>query len=205
VFGVLADFDPVVWGAAPADAVAKFPYFSFDEPAQELFIEWSGDLHRLRIPAEEHPIIAQHLAKYDKLFPALTLILHLAECAATGHRGPVTKNAALRAAAWCEYLEAHARRCYGLLVDDGLRSAQALAEKVSQGKLADGFTARDVRRNRWQYLSGSEAVRAALDWLEDEAWLRAEKAGTGAQGGRPTRSYRINPKVQKSGKPGGAA
>jgi hypothetical protein len=69
----------------------------------------------------------------------------------------------------------------------------------------DGFTARDVRRNRWQYLSGSEAVRAALDWLEDEGWLRAEKAGTCAQSGRPTRSYRINPKVQKSGKPGGAA
>jgi hypothetical protein len=79
--------------------------------------------------------------------PALALILHLAECAATGQRGAVTAQAALRAAAWCDYLEAHARRCYGLLVDDGLRSAQALADKVSQGKLSDGFTARDVRRN----------------------------------------------------------
>jgi len=57
--------------------------------------------------------------------PALALILHLAECAATGQRGAVTAQAALRAAAWCDYLEAHARRCYGLLVDDGLRSAQA--------------------------------------------------------------------------------
>ena len=53
---------------------------------------------------------------------------------ATGQRGAVTAQAALRAAAWCDYLEAHARRCYGLLVDDGLRSAQALADKVSQGK-----------------------------------------------------------------------
>jgi hypothetical protein len=53
VFDVLADFDPVVWGAAPADAVAKFPYFHFDEAAQELFIEWSGDLHRTRLAGKD--------------------------------------------------------------------------------------------------------------------------------------------------------
>lgn len=46
------------------------------------------------------------LAKYDKLFPALALILHLIECADTERYGPVTEKAALRAAAWCEYLEA---------------------------------------------------------------------------------------------------
>jgi hypothetical protein len=40
--------------------------------------------------------------------PALALILHLAECAAIGQRGAVTAQAALRAAAWCDYLEAHA-------------------------------------------------------------------------------------------------
>lgn len=33
VFDKLADFDPVVWGAAPGDDFAKFPYFSFDDPA----------------------------------------------------------------------------------------------------------------------------------------------------------------------------
>ncbi|MBI3987930.1 MAG: DUF3987 domain-containing protein, partial [Lentisphaerae bacterium] len=34
VFDALADFDPVAWGAAPADDFAKFPYFCFDEEAQ---------------------------------------------------------------------------------------------------------------------------------------------------------------------------
>jgi Protein of unknown function (DUF3987) len=62
-------------------------------------------------------LIAQHLAKYEKLFASLALALHLAECAATGRRGQVSERAALQAAAWCEYLEAHARRCYGLLAD----------------------------------------------------------------------------------------
>lgn len=196
VFEALADFDPVAWGAAPADDFDKFPHFRFDDAAQDIFIEWSGDLHGTKMPAEDHPIIQQHLAKFDKLFPALALILHLADGAATGRRGPVTAEAALRAAAWCDYLEAHARRCYGLLTDDGLRAAQALADKVRQGKLADGFTARDVRRNQWRSLTTEEAVQAALDWLEDEDWLRAEEVGgTGPGTGRRTYRYVVNPRI----------
>lgn len=199
VFEALAGFDPEGWGAAPADDITKFPHFGFDEAAQKIFVEWSGDLHRLKLLAEDHPIIAQHLAKYDKLFPALALILHLVDCAATGQRGPVSAAAALRAAAWCDYLEAHARRCYGLLIDDGLRAAQALAAKVRQGRLPEGFTARDVRRNQWRNLTTDEAVQAALDWLEDEDWLRAEEVGgTGPGSGRRTLRYFINPKATRS-------
>lgn len=204
VFDALANFDPVEWGAAPADEYNKFSHFSFDAAAQKVFIEWSGDLHRVRLPAEEHPIIAQHLSKFDKLFPALALILHLVNCMASGQRGPVTMEAAMRAAAWCEYLEAHARRCYGLLTDDGLRAAQALADKIRQGKLLDGFTARDVRRNQWRYLTTDEAVQAALDWLEDENWLHSEEVGgVGPGSGRRTRRYFINPLAAKTNKPGG--
>ena len=92
VFETLADFDPVAWGAAPADDFAKFPYFRFDDEAQAVFIEWSEDLHRERMPNEDEPIIRQHLAKFDKLFPALALIFHLVDCAARrrprpGHQG----------------------------------------------------------------------------------------------------------------------
>ena len=203
VFEALADFDPVAWGALSADDFAKFPHFRFDESAQEIFIEWSADLHRMKLPAEDHPIIAQHLTKFDKLFPALALILHLVECAASGKRGAVTKESALRAAAWCEYVEAHARRCYGLLIDDGLRAAQALADKIRQDKLREGFTARDVRRNQWRYLTNDDAVQAALDWLEDEGWLRAvEVGGTGQGTGRRTWRYSINPKAVKPDKSG---
>ena len=137
----------------------------FDEAAQEVFIEWSGDLHRAKLPAEEHPIIAQHLAKFDKLFPALALDPPPGRVRRHRAAGAGDAEAALRAAAWCEYLEAHARRCYGLLCDDGLRRRKPWRTKVRQGKLSDGFTARDVRRNQWRYLTGDEAVQAALDWL----------------------------------------
>jgi len=200
LFELLADFDPVAWGAIPADDVSRFPHFRFADDAQQVFIEWLHELQRERIGSEladGHPLIAQHLAKYEKLFAALALILHLADCAATRQRGPVSVEAAIRAAAWCEYLEAHARRCYGLLADEGLRAAQALATRVERGVLADGFTARDVRRNGWRYLSSDAAVRAALDWLEDEGWLRGIATATDTSGGRPTLRYRINPKITK--------
>jgi hypothetical protein len=103
----------------------------------------------------------------------------------------------VRAAAWCEYLEAHARRCYGLLKDDGLRSAQALAAKLKRASLQDGFTLRDVRRNQWRNLTADDAIQAALDWLEDEHWLQSEPTGgSGPGSGRRTLRYHINPLVK---------
>lgn len=197
IFEQMATLDPVTYGAAPADEYDKFPHFRFDEEAQEVFIEWSADLHRKRLAREEEPIIRQHLSKFDKLFPALALIFHLVDCAADGVCGPIGRRAALRAAAWCEYLEAHARRCYGLLKDDGLRAAQALAWKIERGALEDGFTVRDVRRNQWRGLTKDEAIHAALDWLEDEAWLRSKAVGgTGPGSGRRTLRYSINPAIK---------
>jgi phage/plasmid primase-like uncharacterized protein len=196
VFEALADFDPISRGASPADDIAKFPYFCFDDEAQAVFIEWSEDLHQTRIPQEEEPIIRQHLAKFDKLFPSLALIFHLVECVTHGVCGPITKEAALRAAAWCEHLEAHARRCYGLLKDDGLRAAQALATKLTRGDLQDGFTLRDIRRHQWRGLAKDDVIQAALDWLEGENWLRSEvTGGTGPGSGRRTLRYLINPAV----------
>jgi hypothetical protein len=196
IFERLSEFDPLQWGAASADTLCKFAYFRFGDEAQRVFIEWSEDMHQERIPKENDPIIRQHLSKYDKLFPALALLFHLVDCVAQAVGGPVTKEAALRAAAWCEYLEAHARRCYGLLKDDGLRAAQALAERLEHGALQDGFTARDVRRNQWRNLTTDDAVQAALDWLEDEGWIRgATMGGTGPGTGRRTTRYQIHPEL----------
>jgi hypothetical protein len=195
VFDAIADCDPVAFGAEPADEFAKRPCFRFAPDAQSVFVEWTSELHQKRLNRDDHPLVNQHLTKFDKLFPALALIFHLIDVAAGALAGPVSRTAALRAAAWCEYLESHARRCYGLLLDDGLRAAQALAGQVKKGRLADGFTARDVSRNQWRYLTTAEAIRAALEWLEDDGWLRGIQDPPGA--GRPTVRYTINPAVRK--------
>jgi len=196
VFEKLATFDPVTWGAAPADDFCKFPFFHFSDEVQAVFIAWSEDLHQSSILNEEEPIVRQHLAKFEKLFSALALICHLVDCAAKSVHGPVSKDAAVRAAAWCEYLETHARRCYGLLKDDGLRAAQELATKLEHGALPDDFILRDVRRKQWRSLTTDEAIQAALDWLEDEGWLRCVSTdGMGPGTGRRTVRYRINPSI----------
>jgi hypothetical protein len=194
VFHSLAEIDTVAWGASPVDESAKFPFFRFDPTAQKEFIRWSTDLHLRKLPLEDQPIVAQHLSKYDKLFPALALLFHLVDCASNGTTGAVTEESALRATAWCDYLEAHARRCYGLLVDDGFRAAQTLAGKLEKGCLPDGFTLRDVRRHQWRGLTDDVMIQAAIDWLEDEYWLRPfATGGVGPGSGRRTTRYRIHP------------
>ncbi|WP_428419295.1 YfjI family protein [Parachlamydia sp.] len=198
LFEVISNFDPVAFGATPSDIFTNFPFFNFDDAAQKIFIEWSEDLHLKKMPQEDNPLIQQHLAKYDKLFPALALLFHLVDCVQIGQQnwGPVKAASATKAAAWCEYLESHARRCYGLLADEGLRAAQSLTSKIAEGKLSSNFTARDVRRNQWRNLTTDDAVKAAIDWLEDEGWLQSYKVGgTGPGSGQPTTRYTINPKV----------
>ena len=111
--------------------------------------------------------------------------------------------AATRASAWCRYLETHARRCYGLIADEGFRAAQALAKRIKDCKLPknfnpEDFTERDVRRNQWRYLTKDIAVKAALDWLEDEGWIRTKKAAP--KEGRPTQRYEVNPAIRSGSK-----
>lgn len=202
VFEALADIDPVSYGAYPADEHNPRAHFRFSEAAQTVFVEWTTELHKRieRTEETENPLIIQHLGKYDKLFASLALIFHCADVAAGVEQpGPVSERAALQAAAWCEFLEPHARRAYGLLLDDGLRSARELSRKIQAGVLPDGFTARDVRRNRWRYLSTSEAVEAALIWLEDAGWVRSCRSQTSPQGGRTTTVYRVNPAIHGGG------
>jgi len=49
--------------------------------------------------------------------PSLALILHLIDGVDAGPGGPVSRAAAAQAAAWCEYLAAHARRLYAAVTD----------------------------------------------------------------------------------------
>ena len=57
--------------------------------------------------------------KYRSLMPSLALIGHLIDGVAGGTTGPVSRAAAARAVAWCEYLQGHARRLYASVMDFG--------------------------------------------------------------------------------------
>jgi Protein of unknown function (DUF3987) len=119
IFDRLGAFDATTWGASPKRHGIKFPYFFFDDAAQEVYIAWITALHK-KIEAESNPLIKQHLTKYDKLFPALALVFHMIGMALdTGRQPEISEANARRAAAWCDFLEQHARRCYGPLADGG--------------------------------------------------------------------------------------
>lgn len=58
------------------------------------------------------------------------------------------------------------------------------------------ITVRDIQRKQWRHLTQNTDVQRAIDWLEGEGWLiRIEHPST-AQGGRPSTSYKINPKLK---------
>jgi len=188
----LAAFDPLQDGAAPADEFIKIPYLQFDDAALVIFIEWSGELHAQWIARESNPLLAQHFGKYEKLFCAVALILHLAE----GRLGAVQADTALRACAWTEYLAGHVRRVYGLLEAARITAAQTLSRRLAEGKLADGFTARDVIRKGWTGLAPTADAESALNVLEEFHHVRHTDSVEG-QPGRPTVRYSVNPALKR--------
>lgn len=191
LFDRLACFDPVQDGAAPADDFVKLPHFHFDEAAQEVFIEWCTRLNLELIANEQNPLMAQHYGKFEKLFCAIALILHLAE----GCLGPVTVRSALRSAAWCEYLAGHARRVYGLVETGKVSSARLIGRRLAEGKLEDSFTVRDLVRKQWAGVTTSLQAETALGILEEHGWVLGME--TDRSTGRPTTRYLINPQVRR--------
>jgi hypothetical protein len=181
----------------------EIPFLRFAADAQGLFDEWRSDLEAKLRREEEHPILVSHLAKYRKLMPALALVLQtIARVEGSeGFVGEVSLTAAMQAAAWCDFLEAHARRCYQSVTDVAKTAAGALALKVRGGKLANPFTAREVYLAGWSGLSHRDDVARATAVLEGANWLHAEEVKTDRErGGRPTIKYHINPKLLEAKK-----
>lgn len=190
IFQALAEANFVKWGAELDDGEG-IPYFHFDSAAQSVFNDWLVDLQR-RLKTEDNPVIEEHLAKYRSLMPSIALLLHLVEIAdGTTGAGQVTDRAAIMAAEWCEYLESHARRIYGLLGDVSTRAAAELAKRLKKGMLPDGFTIRDVYRKCWRLLDKKEIVQGAVDELTEAGWLRESISEVG----KTTTVYSINPKI----------
>ncbi|RYE41611.1 MAG: DUF3987 domain-containing protein [Hyphomicrobiales bacterium] len=192
LFDTLAYFDPVQRGATPANDFVKLPFFMFDDEAQEVFIEWSRELHTEHIAKEQNPLMKQHFGKFEKLFCSLALILHLAD----GGSGSIDQGAAIRAAAWCQYLAGHARRIYGLVEAAKVSTASMVGRRLIDRKLEDGFTARDVWKKGWSGIASSMQAESALAILEQHGWVVA--AEVEEQPGRPTTRYYINPRIREN-------
>ena len=168
--------------------------FRFDNQAQPLFEQWYQELDsRAKDPAE-HPALAAHLAKYRSLMPSLALLFEVVD---GGVSGLIDLNNTRRAAAWCEYLESHARRTYASIVSPQMLAARDLAEKLKSKKLgASGeFSLREVYLKGWAGLGSADMARQAAETLADAGWIRRAETESSPTGGRPGLRYSVNPAV----------
>jgi putative DNA primase/helicase len=170
----------------------------FSDEAQELFYAWWPELENKLRGGDLHPALVAHLSKYRKLMPSLALLFELADNNLAEAATEVSLAHAAQAAAWCEYLEGHARRVYGCIVTPELHAARELAEKIRRGRLSAEFSSRDVYLKGWSGLGTPDEVRAALRVLEDSGWVRPAGGEDGP--GRPSEQWQINPRVMEAGK-----
>ena len=174
--------------------------FRFAPAAQELFIAWLQELEPKIRSSELHPALVSHLSKYRSLLPSLAVLFELADQAAGFGSGDfVSLDHTKQAAAWCDYLESHAKRVYSCVTTPQIRAARELADKIKKRKIgADGtFTCREVYFKGWSGLDTPEAVKEAAEVLEDAGWLQDLSGGPNPLGGRPSNRYAVNPKVWK--------
>src|SRR5262245_10136688 len=174
--------------------------FRLAPDAQGLFIKWLAELEAKIRRDELHPALISHLSKYRKLMPALAVLFELADAAAgSGGGDAVSLHHAQRAAAWCEYMESHARRVYSCIVTPQLRAARELADKIKRRKVgADRFfSCRDVYVKGWSGLDSPKAVEQAAEVLQDAGWVRPLIAASPDPlgRGRPSNRYEVNPGV----------
>jgi uncharacterized protein DUF3987 len=186
------DLDRALAMGAEMGRFDKVPSLRFDEAAHGEFLGWREDLERRLRRSELSPALEGHLAKYRKLVPALALITHIADRA----DGPVTQESLLKALAFAEYLETHARRLYGSQHEAELAAGKAILAHIRAGDLTDGFTCRDVQRHGWSNLSDQGHIRLGLNFLDDLDYLASAIAPVTKRGGRPKVTYAINPAVK---------
>ena len=189
-FELFKRLDALTRETLAADTDDGLPFLRFDPEAQELFDRWLGELMNRARADGEHAAIEAHLTKYPSLFPSLALLCHLAD-AKQLPPGPVALVSARRAAAWCDFLEAHARRVYGAVTAQKLSAARALLSRLRAGALGPTFSQRDVYRAGWAGLGDREVVGEALAVLEDHGWIR--RTVTTETGGRPRTEYTAHP------------
>jgi len=190
----LAALDPADVGATTGQ-YESIPALRFAADAQDLFDAWRTDLeNRLRTINHEAPAFEAHLAKYRSLMPSLALIFHLLNKMEGWQGNEVSLDVTRQAAAWCDFLEHHARKVYAGILNKNLQAAHALKTKIDKGMIVTGQTVRAIYRNQWSFLRTPDDVFGGLTMLERLGWVRVTMKRS-AEGGRPTEVVDLNPAI----------
>lgn len=167
--------------------------FRLSSDAQGMFQQWMQEIQTDARSGKLSTVFESHLLKMPKTVASLALIFELVE----GGRAEVGPDAMALALGWADYLRSHANRLYSsgssIVVEDG---ARLILER--RDMLPDEFTIRDIHQKHWAGLMDREAVATAVELLEDtHHCLKVEKRGENGRG-RPSISYRWNPKIREA-------
>lgn len=163
------------------------PFLRLDPEAYELFKVWNISNEHRMLGGELHPALESHLSKYNKQLLGLALICHIAN----GSKGVVSAIAMYQALAWLEYLEPHAHRIFFAVNSTKFDAAKILLKRIGKGELEDGFTAREVYRKGWAFMSTQQEAQEAINLLVEHGYLKVTQSQSI---GRSTTKYLINPR-----------
>jgi hypothetical protein len=177
------------------DDTCPIPYLRFAPEGQEIFNQWRYQLETRLIGDHGLPsYLESHLGKYRSLMPTLALIFHLVDVAdGSVEPGAVSRNAAIMAAGYCDYLESHAHRIYSSAVGASTESARELLRRIKKGELESGCTTRELCRKNWSKLGTPTQVETALTILEEHGYLKVVAKPTG---GRSSSTIELNPTLK---------
>jgi hypothetical protein len=150
-----------------------------------------------RIRSGAYPVALEaHLLKYQSLFPSLALIFEVIDFVGDAEkdrqkRDGIGKVAAMRAAAWCEWLEAHAMRLYHSAIIAPTLAANSFLEHIEAEDVTHNMKTRDIWRKGWQDLSIAAELVEAKEVLESHGWVRLTTVKPPG-GGRPSERLHIH-------------
>lgn len=183
--------------SVPVNKSTHIAGVNFCSEAQEVFNSWRCELEK-RLRSNEIGCLAfeSHLAKYRSLMPSLALLFWILENPENIHgQGSVSAAATNLAIEWCNFLEQHALKAYGIDKNAQIMATKKLAEVIQQGLLENGMPVRSIYRKQWTHLKTPQLLEHALETLEELHWLR--QTVVTVQGGR-TKKIELHPNLRKT-------
>jgi len=172
---------------------SEIQWIRFNPPAQEVFNEWLASKTQ-RCRSESMPeAIESHLAKYDKLVPAIALLIELCD----GSERAVSKRSVQRAVGWVQYLESHAMRLYAVAACQERVVASPLLNRLIGWDKDRPIRVREIKHKGWRGLSDPKVIESTLEALEADGWLQSIEDGKTLRGGRSTMTYFLHPEAKK--------
>lgn len=151
----------------------------FSPDAQKLFDDWEESLQRKFHESRNFPLLMEfHLSKYPKTFCALALIFEkIFEYRDQVASREISLESCQLAKKWCDYLEIHARKLFGLEDYKTTPAVKEIIKRIEMGHICSGMTVREIQRIRTPVLDKADTIKKALNQLEKKHWLRVHYQG----------------------------